>query len=804
MKHIKLLLILLICSINFGYGQIVAWEMNSNAGNEVTVNATTLDANLNTSVLSRGSGINPDALGNTFSSNNFSVGGTQANAITNDDFLQFQVSTASGYQVSLSTLDATLRRSNTAPNTYIWKYSIDGINFTNIGIPVTYNVNAGNGTAQTQINLSTIPALQNIQFGTIITLRLYAWGAGNVSGSFAFGRLAGNDLSLGGVVSVAPPCPTSVTWDGTAWSNGTGPTSASSAIIAGNYNTSIANPGFISCNLIVDATFTLTVDENYTIEVENDVVNNGNISVLTDGTFLQNNDSGTFTNSVNDNSVVTKETAIINNWYEYTYWSSPVQGEQIQDAFSQTNGDRRYWFNASNYQDSTMETANNNGTLNGQDDVDDNADDWQLAGATDVLLPGVGYAATLSTTSFVNAGVRYAHFFRGPFNNGIINVPIVRNDVETADTNWNFIGNPYPSAIDVDLFFAENVTSSGILDGALYLWSQSTTPADDNNGNSALNFDTSDYATINGTGEIAGGDNNDDGMIDAADIPNRFIPSGQGFFVSFSDGFATASGNVLFNNGMRVSGNNNQFFKTLNTQSFTSNNKLWLNLTSDNGIKSQILVGYVDGATAANDGAYYDATRNASTGMAAFVYSTIFGSDKKFSIQGKANTDLDLNEEIPLGIYTTIDVPTLYAISICKLEGAFLTSNTVYLEDSLMNTVHNLSNSDYTFTSAVGEFNDRFKIVFNTNTLSTDSFETNTNNLSIIELQNDNVKFSMASDDLTIKSVKIMDLLGRAIYNFRGSQNTEIYNLRNVSSSIYIAQVELSNGQIISKKAIKK
>ena len=608
------------------------------------------------------------------------------------------------------------------------------------------------------------------------------------------------------------PCLSTVTWDGANWTPTSPPDNTTVAIIDANYNTTTFG-SFSACSLTVNPGYMLTVNDGDFVEVENDVINNGTISVQPTGSFIQKNDAAIFVNSINnDDSFVDKFTAPINAWYEYTYWSSPVSGEQIQDVFSLTNPDRRYWFNAENFLDETMESGNNNAATTGQDDVDDDANDWQLAAAADVLQPGVGYAATLSPISYAFPGGNYLHTFKGPFNNGVFNVPVYRNDAELADTNWNFIGNPYPSEINVDLFFDENVydvstNPTGTLDGAIYLWSQNEAPLDTNNGNSNLNFASSDYAMINGTGEASGGDTL---------MPNRFIPSGQGFFASYhnsgnvisssinGDGDLISEGEVIFRNSMRTTGNNNQFFRTSSSNStMTSANKLWLNLTSDNGIFSQILVGYVNGATNDNDGAYYDATRNISTGMSAFMYSIIDGSNKNFAIQGKAPESLTLNEIIPLGIYTTINVPTLYNISIAQLEGDFLSNNTIYLKDNEMNIIYDLSNSDYTFTSTVGDFNNRFEIVFNTNSLSTSNFEINENAISIIELENNDVKFSV-SNDLTIKSIKIYDMLGRELYNLKGNSNVEIHNLSNLSSAPYIAQIHVSNGLTISKKAIKK
>ena len=47
---------------------------------------------------------------------------------------------------------------------------------------------------------------------------------------------------------------------------------------------------------------------------------------------------------------------------------------------------------------------------------------------------------------------------------------------------------------------------------------------------------------------------------------------------------------------------------------------------------------------------------------------------------------------------------------------------TVYLVDDLLGISHNLSNSDYSFTSQTGEFNNRFKVVFNSKSLKSDRY----------------------------------------------------------------------------------
>ncbi|MCF8274869.1 MAG: T9SS type A sorting domain-containing protein [Flavobacteriaceae bacterium] len=629
--------------------------------------------------------------------------------------------------------------------------------------------------------------------------------------------------TLGGCSYTCVACPTSTTYTSLGgWSNGLPNSLTKAVIIYDNYDTSSGD--ISACSLTVSNNATLTVSDNTFVEVENEITVDAGSSFLVQpkAAVVQINDGATNSGTM----TVVKTTAPLNAWYEYTYWSSPVSGETIGNALFFSDAGRRFKFNGQNSLDAYAETNNNNdGTTLGQDGIDDNGDDWQWVNGSTIMLPGVGYASTHSQDYFFGPGpfstppYEFDYIFTGLLNNGVYDVPVYRNDSELNDGNPNFIGNPYPSAISADLFFDVNaydvVTNpTGVLDGILYLWSQNTPPSNTANGNEQLNFSTSDYAIINLSGETQGGDDiNKDGFVDILDKPNRFIPSGQGFFVSMANN-ATASvfsgdvmtADVTFNNAMRVKGatDNSQFFKNSNTKTTTSNsNKLWVNLTSDNGVFGQTLVSYIDGATNNDDGLSYDAVKNLSAGAAAILYSTIEGSNKVFAIQGKASNSLNNDEVIKLGFNTNINVATLYTLSIPKVEGAFLTSNTVYLKDNLLNTLHDLSTSDYSFTSQVGEFTDRFEIVFNAQALSTNQFNLDANTIKISQVDDTHVTFK-ASNNLNIKTIAIFDLLGRQLYQLKGTHNEETYKLSNLNNAVFIAKVELSNGAVITKKAVKK
>lgn len=772
MKKITSIILLLI-AFNLGYGQIVSWEMNTNAGNEATFNATTLNANLNTVTLSRGSGLSTSALANSFSSNNFTVGGIQSDAETNGDYLEFQISAMVGYEVSMSTLDANFRRSSTGPDSFLWKYSTDGVNFTDIGTTISYTSTATNGTAQTQIDLSAITALQDVDFGTTVTFRLYGWGASGSTGSFAIGRLTGDDLSFGGTVSAVGSCTSVTTWDGTSWDNGT-PDLTAVAVIDGDYTTDPTDISFSACSLIINAGNTLNIDNGYFVEIENDVTVEGNLTVQTSGSFVQNDSGAAFTLSGAGTSSVNKQTPAKALWYYYTYWSSPVVGETVEDAFPSAPANRRLFFNANNYLDADS------------DYVDDNNDAWTQASG--VMTAGVGYIATEST--FHIPGGSGTADFEGPFNTGNVDVSIAY-DASNSFGSYNLIGNPYPSAIDFVAFQAAN---SAVIDGVAYLWSQATDHSAANPGNQASNFSRNDYATYTvGTGGAAGG---------GPDTPTQYIPSGQGFFVSGLD-----NNTATFTNAFRMAdgSSNSQFFKNADqkTKKGINANKLWVNLTSDNGVFNQILIGYVHGASDSNDGLSYDAPRFLSPDTPAALYSIIEGESKKYVVQGKNENSINDYETIRLGLLTNIEVATLYKLSLAQFQGDFISNNAVYLIDNALNKIHNLSDSDYTFTSEVGEFNDRFVIAFNANALSTNETELGEDSLRIVNLEGDKVQFT-TSNNTKIKTVGIYDLLGRNLYNLSGDSSTETFNLSKLSSSAFVAKVTLSNGTVITKKATKK
>lgn len=203
---------LIVLSTNVARGQILAWQFYSSDGKATTYTATTNDLNLETSVVTRGTGA-PASGGSTNSMvGALTLSADKNEAIANNAYYEFSVKPKAGYYVSLTDIDCSIRIQTYSAKTYQYRYSLDGVNFTDIGNPVTLTDENNNGTFQPTIDLASYADLKNVTSAQTITIRLYAWGGvvapdGSTLINFGFGKSASADvptLFVNGVVSNAP------------------------------------------------------------------------------------------------------------------------------------------------------------------------------------------------------------------------------------------------------------------------------------------------------------------------------------------------------------------------------------------------------------------------------------------------------------------------------------------------------------------------------------------------------------------------------------------------------------------------
>ena len=542
------------------------------------------------------------------------------------------------------------------------------------------------------------------------------------------------------------------------WNNGL-PDIYRNVEINDNYKTQIKGD-IEAYNLIINSGTSLQVSANSYISITNDLIVNGILEVLHEGTLVMLNNNGLV---VNKGIINIHKTTNTLKRFDYTYWSSPVHNTKIEKVFSASPQNSFYQFITNEFSD------------NNKDEIDDDDPSaWQEHNG--IMIPGIGYTAMAPDTEpFIE---HQSVIFSGEVNNGNINVPIHLSSKDSINSNdWNFIGNPYPSAIDANLFLNDSINQT-IIGGAIYFWTHNTAKKDDK-------YTSDDYASfVVGTGGIKANS--------SGEMPTLNIASCQGFFVE-----AIKEGAVHYNNEMRVKTQNDNFFKSNYVKKHESqkNDKIWLNLYNDEGAFSQILIGFINGA---NDyiERKYDALRFSGNKYIS-LYSIV--QNKKLAIQG--TNPFTEEEVINLGFTSKIEDPIKLNIAIAHIEGD-LNKKEIFLFDKLLNIIHNLHESPYEFeVKSKGTFDDRFFLKFNNTVLNVDK-EIFTDNSIIIK--NNSEQFEVTTlNQKTIHSIKVYDLLGRIVLDKYSNNSTEIISKKVFpKTGIYILVVRLENDISITKKII--
>lgn len=235
--HLKwkmMLLVNLLLLGNFGAkAQIAGWDFTGAAA-PATFAATTYNANLDASnLITRGASAAASAGGNSFRTVGFQNNGIST---ANTDYFQITLSSASGYTMSLSTIDAKLAGTAgyavTPGVSSQFAYSTDGTNFTLISTP---QIIVGTPQNLTQINVSGISALQNVAPATTIYIRYYASGQ-TTTGGWGFNSPSAGSLGLaiGGALTALPSLtPSAPAVSGLSYTFGGGPSSSTSFTFTG-------------------------------------------------------------------------------------------------------------------------------------------------------------------------------------------------------------------------------------------------------------------------------------------------------------------------------------------------------------------------------------------------------------------------------------------------------------------------------------------------------------------------------------------------------------------------------------------
>lgn len=558
---------------------------------------------------------------------------------------------------------------------------------------------------------------------------------------------------------------TATSWTGTGWSNGF-PTPVSRVVINGDYDTAL-HGDFTACSLEVSAGSHLKVRKGNVVTVVYDIINKApaeHVVIESDANLIQLQDDA----PANTGPVTLQRNSRMKR-LDYTYWSSPVTGQNLKAFSPGTLNNRFYTYNEWDDKFTEINPQVNNFTAARGYAI--RASNLYPAGSATVPAPVQNFQGV----------------FKGVPNNGVITVGVEKS---TAGNGHNIVGNPYPSNID---FYALADHNAGVIHKKAYFW----TNMNPNPAMQGSNYPTpvagvvyyNNYAVLNGTGGIPATVNgvppNELEAVKSA-TPTRNIKVGQGFIVQ-----AIASGDLLYSNAVRNPDSQSVFFnnKGAETEGMATD-RFWLHLKTPLNVISTLLIGYLPQATNGLDGDY-DAGL-VVLGSDAF-YSVL--EDKKLGIQGRGA--FSLADVVPLG--SSHDAPGMFTVMLGEKEGIFAEGQPVYLKDRQNGTLTDLTKGSYSFTAGSGISEGRFEIVYQPDTVLSAGDPAKAG----MQVFRDGHDFVVKSPRAPITVLEVYDAGGRLVYrDLPHSAEVRIPG-HLLITGLYMVKAELENGEDHVKKIRK-
>jgi hypothetical protein len=370
-----------------------------------------------------------------------------------------------------------------------------------------------------------------------------------------------------------------------------------------------------------------------------------------------------------------------------------------------------------------------------------------LVSGTDALESGVGYraATTVGETLRFTGDVITAN---------VTGIPVSK---PTGGSQWNLLGNPYPSYMDPIAFVN---TNSAVMDPTA----------------------VAIYGYNSGTGSPSGsGTLGNFTIVNNVTNNNVNIAPGQGFFIAseFTDGF---TGTVDFNSSMRLTTGSDDFILGRSDQQ--ENLNLRLKLESDENRVITDVYFHENGSLGLDPG-YDAATYGSSLGPFALYTQLVQENEgRSIAVQTLSRNDLQ-SVRVPLGVNASQGQQLQIGIDYSNLPDDV----EVFLEDTSTNTFTLLNTGDFVFTANANlSGTGRFYLNFGSNALSTS--DPKIDNLEI---------FSIPGKKLLIRGyqgqdgqISVYDLNGRLVFSttLAAGQSVQELDLSAYATGVYAVRLQ--------------
>ena len=423
---------------------------------------------------------------------------------------------------------------------------------------------------------------------------------------------------------------------------------------------------------------------------------------------------------------------------------------------------------------------------------------WNYIGGANTIATGSGFSMKGTTAG------NQQYDFRGKPNDGTIT-----STVSTG--NFTMVGNPYPSAIDLNLFLAD-AGNTAVIDGRILFWEQVNVAShviDAYRGGYGTYTIGSGYTAAPFWSYNSSGSQTVPAGSGTVFTGRRFSPIGQGFMVK-----GTANGSVTMKNTFRI------FQKEDATSQFAKGNfaknekdeyypeilniagidytqikkgyapQLKINAMFNNGGVRPTTLAFRDDFT---DGADYSADAKMSSSQTADFYYIVENEEYL------ANAlKFDINKRIAIGL--KCETETNFKIKVVDILYGFDAKQDVYIYDKETGIYTDIKNGMFEMTLPTGDNRSRFEITFKQGTLSTnnnidENFTIFQNDISgNLTIKNPN--------NIDLKSFSVYDIAGKSVLNKNGlGTNTQFeFSSANLAKGIYIVKLMTISNQEITKK----
>jgi len=427
------------------------------------------------------------------------------------------------------------------------------------------------------------------------------------------------------------------------------------------------------------------------------------------------------------------------------------------------------------------------------------------------IEPGYGFTMKGVSNGAVTQSVTYD--FRGRANNGTITVPV------NAGTQWTLSGNPYPSAIDLKLFYADNI-ANGVTE--VLFWDEpknseySHQYADKSGGYGTWipgpgvgDVDPGLYTAPTFANYDASGLGSNAGTGTGPVVDRRYSPVGQGFVVETTNASSTT---FTLKNDYRIwkkIGEVSEFrnptggtYSDYNGNTGTPTNpnagivpQIRINVGMDEAYARQLLIAFSPNSTNGYDiGLDAHHPMDAAGSEAYFPISV--GQDSNIEPFVIQTVPFEVDKNIPLTIVSQGETK----VSVTGIDLVNLPPNqTVFVYDNSNNSYQAIDDGrSASYLLPEGEYKNRFYIVFKDgNKAPTEPIIAKTNtkkaNASVTFFQNNPLKVLEISnpDGYTIDAAYMYDVTGKLVYSANDLGKEASYKLptHNLSDGIYLVKL---------------